>query len=631
MTPRFHLCGDRSLLVYLGEQINPELNRSVHALTRALRRHSHPAIVEVSPSYHCLLVEFDPVRIRPDQVQELVRSHLATLDPGQEESRVVEIPVLYGGEAGPDLEAVARHTGLTPDEVVRLHAAGLYRVYCLGFSPGFAYMGGLDPALHTPRLPDPRTKVPGGSVAIGGAQTGVYPSPSPGGWLLIGRAPLAMFSPWQSPPSRLNPGDDVRFVPIPVERYAELEAESARTSHLPPEFQPGRSGLRVLQPGLQTTIQDLGRRGFMSLGVPVAGAADFVSLMIGNWLVGNRARTGALEITLLGPEIEFTGAGAFCLTGAPVPAELIPADGGSPRPVPGWTALAAFPGDRLRLGTATAGCRSYLCVAGGIELEPVLGSLSEDLFGKIGPLGRPLKTGDWLPVGLPLHPPAELTGRSLPADAIPSFADTPVIRANRGPQTDAFTEAGFGAFFGGDYTVQNQSDRQGVRLAGALIGRARGADIISEPIPPGSVQVPANGQPILLLSNRQTTGGYTKIATAIYSDLAVAAQVRPGARLRFQEVDDTEAHHIAWAERRRLAQIRRYLERDMVRNDRPADGGNVVTATRPAPWTPHEEPGVAVAGNSPPGEEAQAETRLRTFRITIGDLIYTAEVEEVDE
>lgn len=628
MMPRFHLCGDRSLLVYLGEQIDPDLNRAVHALTRALRRHAHPAIVEVSPSYHCLLVEFDPVRIRPDQVEEMVRRDLAALDLGEEENRVVEVPVLYGGEVGPDLDAVARHTGLTPEEVIQRHSAGLYRVYCLGFSPGFAYMGGLEPALHTPRLPDPRTKVPGGSVAIGGAQTGVYPSPSPGGWLLIGRSPLTMFSPWQSPPSRLNPGDDVRFVPVTAKRYAELEAAEVRTSPEPPAFQPGRSGLRVLQPGLQTTIQDLGRRGYMSLGVPVAGAADFVSLMIGNWLVGNRARTGALEITLLGPEIEFTGVVAFSLTGAPIPAELIRANGGSPRPVPAWTALAAFPGDRLRLGTAQQGCRSYLCVAGGVAVEPVLGSVSEDLFGKIGPLGRPLKTGDWLPVGLPLHPPAELTGRSLPADAIPSFAEIPVIRANRGPQSDAFAPEGFDAFFSGEYLVQNQSDRQGVRLSGPPIARAKGADIISEPIPPGSIQVPANGQPILLLSNRQTTGGYTKIATAIYSDLAVAAQVRPGSSLRFQEVDDAEAHHIAWAERRRLAQIRRYLEREMFRHE--------------SPWIPHQEPGVAV---SPTGTEAgpaegteaeaaeaaEAVGQVRTFRITIGDVTYTAEVEEVEE
>jgi KipI family sensor histidine kinase inhibitor len=621
---RLVFCGDRSILVYLGDAIDPAVNQRVHALTHALREKSHPAIAEVTSSYHCLLVEYDPVRIRPDQVEDLVRTAAQTAAGEETATRVVEIPVQYGGDNGPDLANVAAHTGLTAEAVIERHAEALYRVYCLGFSPGFPYLGGLDPALATPRLAQPRTKVPGGSVAIGGSQTGVYPAPSPGGWQLIGRTPLPLFDPERRPPALLEPGDSVRFVPIDAARYAELTEAGRHNTRPDAEQAGGSTGMRILQPGMATLLQDLGRRGYMQYGVSVAGAADFSALMVGNWLLGNRARTCALEITLMGPEVEFTGPVTFCITGAPIPAELVPADGGTPSPVPGWTTVIASPGDRLRLGTTTAGCRSYLCVAGGVDLPPVLGSLSEDLFGKIGPLGRPLKAGDWLPVGLPLHPPANLAGRSLPAEFIPAYGGPVTIRATRGPQAEAFPAEAIDAFFSGEYTVGAQSDRQGLRLEGAKLAHAGTADILSEPIPAGSVQVPANGQPILLLGNRQTVGGYTKIAVAVFPDLWAAGQLRPGDKVRFREVDAAEAHAVAWAERRRLAQIRRFLEREV--SNTPEAGARVASVpAAPAPSPVAAEPGPAA---EPP--EAAPGT-VRHYRINILGIEFDTEVEEVSE
>jgi len=611
-------CGDRSLLIYLGESIDPAVNLRVHAVTRALKAKRHPAVVEVTPSYHCLMVEYDPVRIRPDQLEDLVSGALQEAAAGEPAPpRTVEIPVLYGGAAGPDLGNVAAHTGLTPEEVIRRHAAGVYRVFCLGFSPGFPYMGGLEPGLHTPRLAEPRTKVPAGSVAIGGGQTGVYPAETPGGWQLIGRTPVRLFDPERAAPTLLEPGDDIRFVPIGSASFDELERPAVQG--VPPETGRGTTGLRILQPGMATTVQDLGRRGYQAYGVSPGGAADFASLMIGNWLLGNRARTSALEITLLGPEVEFTGPVAFCLTGGRIQAELVPADGGAPRAVPGWTAMLAGPGDRLRTGAVTAGCRAYLCLAGGIDLPAVLGSLSEDLFGKVGPLGRRLTAGDWLPVGLPLIPPANLAGRAVPNDAIPAYGGRAVVRATRGPQSEAFTGDAFAAFFGGEYVVGAQSDRQGLRLEGPKLVHATKADIISEPIPAGSVQVPAGGQPILLLGNRQTVGGYTKIAVAVYPDIPFASQLRPGDRLQFQEVDPAEAHVIAWAERRKLAQIRRYLEHEAgQRNEAPVHIASVpVEVAAPEPQLPSP-------AEAPPGGG-------RRFRISILGIEFDTTVEEVSD
>jgi KipI family sensor histidine kinase inhibitor len=616
---RFAPCGDRSVLLYLGDGIDPAVNDHVLALSAALRANPHPALVEVTGSYHCLLIEYDPLRIRLDQLEEMVRGTLqGPVAPPA--ARTVEIPVCYGGDFGPDLDAVADHARLTAAEVVRRHSSGAYRVYALGFSPGFPYLGGLDPAIHTPRLADPRVKVPGGSVGIGNDQTGIYPTPSPGGWQLIGRTPVRLFDAEHTPPAMLEPGDLIHFVPVAPEALAGVEPVTAPAR---PGGGDGRTGLRIIEPGMATTIQDLGRRGYMRYGVPVAGAADFPSLMVGNWLLGNRARTAGLEITLTGPELEFTGPVAFALTGAPAPAELIPGDGSSPRSVPFWTALLATPGDRLRIGAAPVGCRSYLCVAGGIDLPPVLGSLSEDLFGKIGPLGRQLMAGDFLPTGLPVLPPADLAGRAVPADAVPAYTGRATVRVIAGPHAAAFAPDALAALCGGEYVIGTNSDRQGLRLQGQKLVHAGSPDVLSEPLAPGSVQVPANGLPILLLGNRQTTGGYTQIAVAVYSDLAVAAQLRAGDALKFQEVDLASAQGIVWSERRRLAQVRRYLERDARRRPEQVEQEIAEQIARQAVQPPAS---VAIGAGAP-----EARVRARMLRLTIGGVEYEALVEDLSE
>jgi len=621
-------CGDRALLCYLGDGLDAATNDRVHGLAHALRQVGHPAVVEVTPGFHAVLVEYDPVRLRLEQLEEMVLK--AADEPASAESvgTEVPIPVCYGGELGPDLATVANHTGLSPDAVIARHSDSAYRVYCLGFSPGFPYLGGLDPALATPRLAEPRVHVPGGSVGIAGEQTGVYPSPSPGGWQLIGRTPLRLFDPAREAPALLQPGDQVRFVPISPDRFWELEGRASSTRPAPVEYQPGRTGLRILQPGLMTTLQDLGRRGYTAYGVSVGGAADYQSLMIGNWLLGNRARTAALEVTLTGPEVEFTGPTAFAITGAPIPAELIPADGGSPQLLAGWASHVASPGDRLRLGTVAAGCRSYLCIAGGFDLPLVLGSLSEDMFGKLGPMGRPLKSGDWLPIGLPLQPPADLAGRSLPPDAIPSFESSLVIRATLGPQHDLFSPEAVSAFFSGSYRVGPASDRQGLRLTGPGVAPLGEASMLSEPIPPGSVQVPPGGQPILLMGNRQTIGGYPKIAVAVYTDLWAAAQLKQGDQIRFEQVDVAEGHAIAWHERRRLGQIRRHLERAMSQAERQGPVEAVLLSARPSQAT-RSEAQVAQPGQTAPAAHPAAVGATHTYRITIAGIEFVCEVEEV--
>lgn len=209
---------DRSLLVSFGSQISLEAHREVRRLVRAFE--VLPAgILNLHPAYASVLIDFDPRRLRYEGVEAIVQQRLeATGADSVPETRTIEIPVCYGGAFGPDLEDVARHTGLTPARVVELHASAEYRVYFLGFSPGFPYLGGLPAELATPRLAAPRKMVPAGSVAIGGSQTGVYPADSPGGWRIIGRTSLRLFDPDAAPPALLRLGDTVRFIPMETRR-----------------------------------------------------------------------------------------------------------------------------------------------------------------------------------------------------------------------------------------------------------------------------------------------------------------------------------------------------------------------------------------------------------------------------
>ena len=221
------LCGDCAVTLQIGNEISEQVNREVVNALAAIRRADISGVCELVPTYTSICIHYDPAELSYEALRNV--SKLVKVDPIEEKSdqeeRVVEIPVCYGGEYGPDLEFVAEHNGLTAEEVVRRHSNGQYLVYMLGFLPGFAYMGGMDKTIACPRLISPRTKIPAGSVGIAGAQTGIYPLSSPGGWQLIGRTPLKMFAiDGEQTTFALSAGDRVRFVPITEEVFREMEA-----------------------------------------------------------------------------------------------------------------------------------------------------------------------------------------------------------------------------------------------------------------------------------------------------------------------------------------------------------------------------------------------------------------------
>lgn len=221
---RFLPCGDSAVTVEFGSVVDEALNGAVHAFAAAAEGLGHPAIREAVPTYRSATVHYLPWLLDFDEIQALL-APLARQAGGQaaQEEAVIEIPTLYGGEYGPDLEEVAAHCGLSPDQIVALHSAPAYRIFMLGFTPGFPYLGGMDPKLATPRRSQPRVSIPAGSVGIAGSQTGVYPIQSPGGWQLIGRTPLRLFDPALEPPILLQAGGRVRFVPIDEETFRQIE------------------------------------------------------------------------------------------------------------------------------------------------------------------------------------------------------------------------------------------------------------------------------------------------------------------------------------------------------------------------------------------------------------------------
>jgi len=303
--------------------------------------------------------------------------------------------------------------------------------------------------------------------------------------------------------------------------------------------------IKILEPGLLTTIQDGGRSGQLRYGIPPSGPMDRRALIIANRLVGNADTAAALECAYMGPRFDVAHPCAIAVTGAPAPVTV------NREPVPAWTTVVLKAGDQVRVGVPKSGVFSYVAFAGGIDVPMVLGSRATYAKGRLGGLGgRALRAGDVLQLGPATGAPRR---RTVDRRHVPDFDSEPEIRVVLGPQSDRFTDEGVAALLGGPYEMLPQSDRMGARLRGPRITHARGHDIISDGIPLGGIQVPGDGQPIVLLVDRQSTGGYTKIATVCSIDIGRIGQVKPGKRLTFRAIEVAEAHRLLREDAQSLA------------------------------------------------------------------------------
>jgi antagonist of KipI len=312
-------------------------------------------------------------------------------------------------------------------------------------------------------------------------------------------------------------------------------------------LEPSRAAILVIKPGMLTTIQDEGRWGLQARGVPVAGPMDAVSHRLANALVGNERDAASLEITLVGPELEFDDERMVAVTGAAFDLWL---DG---KPVPHNAAFTAAAGSRLRFGERRLGARAYLAVAGGIAVPPTLGSRATHVISAMGGVdGRALRAFDRLPLGSPTGIPSAV-GQRAPIVPLPDRHAR--VRVRPGPQAEYFAADALDTLQSAPYAIAPNSDRMGFRLEGPPLTHARGADIISDATPLGVLQVPASGQPILLMADRQTTGGYPKIATVISADLPVVGQLGPADTITFTVCTPREAFSALIAQERALMAV----------------------------------------------------------------------------
>jgi antagonist of KipI len=289
--------------------------------------------------------------------------------------------------------------------------------------------------------------------------------------------------------------------------------------------------IEVRAPGLLTTVQDLGREGFGSMGVSPSGAADAVALRVGNRLAGNAQGLAGLEMTLLGGTFFFREAAVAALTGSDFAPAL------DNRRVETWSSVEIRAGQTLQLGPTRAGARCYLCVRGGIDVKLFLGSASTHLLSGIGGFeGRALRKGDVLKVGRAIEAFRTFRKRNLARRALEKLAPRKVLRVTAGPQSDWFSKEEQKMFYAGTYRVTEESNRMGLRLEGAAIASAPGGEMISEGVSLGAVQITASGLPIILFVEQQTTGGYPKIANVISADMSSLGQLRPRDEIRFELV-----------------------------------------------------------------------------------------------
>jgi len=303
------------------------------------------------------------------------------------------------------------------------------------------------------------------------------------------------------------------------------------------------NSLLVESPGFQTTVQDLGREGYGTLGVSPSGAADPVALRIGNLLLENRPATPALEMTLTGGTFAFPEGAVVCLAGADFGAQV------NGRPLTPWKPWAILPGQQLSLGPAKDFARCYLCIAGGISVGPFLGSASTHLLSGLGGWqGRALRQGDVLPIG---QVTKRIRQRKLAPGILKKLCPGKTLRVTRGPQSTWFTEESVQTLANGEFSVSEESNRMGLRLEGPGLALREKKEMISEGVPLGAIQVTPSGQTIILFVEQQTAGGYPKIANVIGADLYSVGQLRPRDAIRFTEVSFQEARAL-WIEQQQL-------------------------------------------------------------------------------
>jgi KipI family sensor histidine kinase inhibitor len=528
------LLGEAAMLLWFRGGRPGSFLPSLHIIAERLRESFHSRVVDIVPAAASILITFDPQQIEEPELKEAFAQILTETLIGRESApRHHVVPVAYGNEDGPDLEAVARRHRVQPETIVRAHTAGSFRVGFLGFLPGFAYLGPLPLGIATRRIETPRIQVPPGSVGIAGMHTGIYPFSSPGGWNLIGRTDARLWDPEAEQPALFSPGDTVSF--------ADSDAGSHLGAALPTLPSPRFPVFQVESVGGMSTIQDLGRPGYAHIGLGRGGVSDELAAVRANALIGNPSDSAVLEMGHTGPTFHVVRGTVMALEGADLGCRV---DGlGVPTGV-SWFVRAGSTITFTQTSPSESGATGFMAIPGGFDVQSVLKSRSTCIIAGFGGLGgRPIRTGDVLGTGRAPDDNSLLAGRYWLPKVDLRIKGHALLRVIRYAGRGSVSHRAYSHLLTKQWVVSRETSRAGMRLVPAdgepLEIARRGFHPFG--VVRGTVQIPPGGNPLVLGVDSGTTGGYPVACVVAQCDWPLLAQLRPGDNVAFAEITVAEA------------------------------------------------------------------------------------------
>ena len=543
LAQKIYPLSEKALCIDWGNIIDEHINSLVASLDKLIRLNPFLGFIETVPAYSTLTIYYQPGLVTGEakspfnNVKNYVETLLPAISPAhQGPGNLIEIPVCYDAGFGPDLESVAFTNDLTKKEVIDIHRNKEYKVYMMGFLPGFAYLGQLDDAIATPRKQTPALKVKEGSVGIGGKQTGIYPLDSPGGWQIIGRSPLVLFDPKKENPFLLKTGDRVKFFSINKEEFLQTWSALRKTS--PDSKKMGQADVVVIKPGAFSTLQDGGRWGFQSFGLPLSGAMDERAFLLANALAGNSMNEAVIECTMGGLLLQFKKKACIAVTGAGT--ALV-----NHRPVKNYQPLTLWAKDLLEIKYNHNGIRTYIAVSGGFAAPALMNSRSSLPLAGIGNILQKEE-------GVQIESGHSLQSGKIDHSLIMHYSPEPVIRIFEGPEMTWMNKQETEKIYVQKFSVSHQSGRMGIRLNSMPIYVNKGEQLVSSAVTKGTIQLTPDGQLIVLMSDCHTVGGYPRVAQIAAADLPLIAQSKPGDIIRFKKILFPEAEELVLAAQKLL-------------------------------------------------------------------------------
>lgn len=560
MKETYHIypLGETAITIAFEAVISEAVNDKVIALYHHLQLQPITGVKDIIPAYHTITLVFDGSIVKQNNftfkaLVHQIETTIINCDwTKQIDHDVVEIPVCYDTIFGLDIEAMATNKGITIDELTKRHIAKRYRIYCIGFLPGFAYMGNVDDVLETPRRLIPRSTINAGSVGIAGVQTGVYPLQSPAGWNIIGETPLQLFEANRDEPVLFKMGDMVQFKPISLSDFLLAKNKPIASKILP---KASAHSITVLKQGIADTIQDLGRFGHQQYGINPTGAMDIVAAKVANFLVGNAANEAVIELHFPASTFQFNTDAIIALSGANFNATI------NDEPIAINTPIIVAANSILRFTKLFSGVRCYLAIGFGFALDKWLGSYSTNLKANAGGYyGRLLQKND----AIKLNTTANFTkllqgGASVAmqwqADVTNLYSATNTIQIIAGNEYELLCEASSEILTNSGFTITAKSDKMGYQLHGIPLQLRQPFSLISTAVTRGTVQLLPSGELIVLMADHQTIGGYPRVAQIAQVAMPKLAQIKVHQLITFSLISQQKAIELLQQQQQYLLQI----------------------------------------------------------------------------